>query len=39
MKNSQGFDYDLLVVGAGSAGLSAAKRAAKGGLKVAIAEQ
>ena len=33
------YDYDLLVVGAGSGGLSAAKRAAKLGKKVAIAEK
>ncbi|HEY9880017.1 MAG TPA: FAD-dependent oxidoreductase [Leptolyngbyaceae cyanobacterium] len=32
------FDYDLLVVGAGSAGLSAAKTAAQLGAKVAIAD-
>lgn len=32
------FDYDLLVVGAGSAGLSAAKTAARLGAKVAIAD-
>ncbi|NEQ33661.1 MAG: FAD-dependent oxidoreductase [Leptolyngbya sp. SIO4C5] len=39
MKDAQNFEYDLLVVGAGSAGLSAAKSAAKQGWQVAIAEQ
>lgn len=33
------YNYDLLVIGAGSAGLAAAKRAAKLGAKVAIIEQ
>jgi glutathione reductase (NADPH) len=32
------FDYDLLVIGAGSAGLSAARTAAKLGVRVAIAD-
>jgi glutathione reductase (NADPH) len=32
------FDYDLLVIGAGSAGLSAAQTAAKCGARVAIAD-
>ncbi|MBD0337577.1 MAG: FAD-dependent oxidoreductase [Cyanobacteria bacterium Co-bin13] len=32
------FDYDLLVIGAGSAGLSAAKTAARLGARVAIAD-
>ncbi|NUN64528.1 glutathione-disulfide reductase [Pseudanabaena biceps] len=32
------FDYDLFVIGAGSGGLAASKRAAKYGAKVAIAE-
>ncbi|MBD2343653.1 glutathione-disulfide reductase [Anabaena subtropica] len=32
------FDYDLFVIGAGSGGLAAAKRAASYGAKVAIAE-
>ena len=32
------FDYDLLVIGAGSAGLSAAQTAAKRGVRVAIAD-
>lgn len=32
------FDYDLLVIGAGSAGLAAAKTAAKHGAQVAIAD-
>jgi glutathione reductase (NADPH) len=32
------YDYDLFVIGAGSGGLAAAKRAAKYGAKVAIAE-
>ena len=32
------FDYDLLVIGAGSAGLSAAKTAAQCGARVAIAD-
>ncbi|MGV0026021.1 glutathione-disulfide reductase [Phormidesmis priestleyi] len=32
------YDYDLFVIGAGPGGLSAAKRAAKYGAKVAIAE-
>ncbi|WP_338431439.1 glutathione-disulfide reductase [Synechococcus elongatus] len=32
------FDYDLLVIGAGSGGLAASKRAASYGAKVAIAE-
>jgi len=33
------FDYDLFVIGAGSGGLAAAKRAASYGAKVAIAEE
>jgi glutathione reductase (NADPH) len=33
------YDYDLLVIGAGPAGLSASKQAAQYGAKVAIAEQ
>lgn len=33
------FDYDLLVIGAGSGGLAAAERAATYGVRVAIAEQ
>lgn len=33
------FDYDLLVIGAGSGGLAAAERAAAYGARVAIAEQ
>ncbi len=33
------FDYDLFVIGAGSGGLAAAKRAASYGATVAIAEQ
>jgi glutathione reductase (NADPH) len=33
------FDYDLFVLGAGSGGLAASKRAASYGAKVAIAEQ
>ena len=33
------FDYDLFVIGAGSGGLAASKRAASYGAKVAIAEQ
>lgn len=33
------FDYDLFVIGAGSGGLPASKRAASYGAKVAIAEQ
>ncbi len=32
------FDYDLLVIGAGSAGLAAAQTAAKGGARVAMAD-
>lgn len=32
------YDYDLLVIGAGSSGIAAAKRAAKYGAQVAIAE-
>lgn len=32
------FDYDLFVIGAGSGGLAASKRAASYGAKVAIAE-
>jgi glutathione reductase (NADPH) len=32
------FDYDLLIIGGGSGGLAAAKRAARYGAKVAIAE-
>ena len=32
------FEYDLFVIGAGSGGLAASKRAAKYGVKVAIAE-
>ncbi len=31
-------DFDLLVIGAGSGGLAAAKRAARHGAKVAIVE-
>ncbi|MGB2926019.1 MAG: glutathione-disulfide reductase [Limnothrix sp.] len=37
MSHSQ-YDYDLFVIGAGSGGLSAATKAAKDGVKVAIAE-
>lgn len=33
------YDYDLLVIGAGSAGLAAARRSASYGVKVAIVEQ
>lgn len=33
------FDYDLFVIGAGSGGLAASKRAASYGAKVAIAEE
>jgi len=33
------FDYDLFIIGAGSAGLAAAKQAANYGVRVAIAEQ
>jgi glutathione reductase (NADPH) len=33
------FDYDLFVIGAGSGGLAAAKRAASYGAKVALAEE
>ncbi len=33
------YDFDLLIIGAGSAGLAAAKQAAQYGVKVAIAEQ
>jgi pyruvate/2-oxoglutarate dehydrogenase complex dihydrolipoamide dehydrogenase (E3) component len=33
------FDYDLLIIGAGSAGLAAAKRATSYGVHVGIAEQ
>jgi glutathione reductase (NADPH) len=33
------YDYDLFIIGAGPAGLAAAKRAAQQDLKVAIAEQ
>ncbi len=33
------YDYDLLVIGAGSGGISAARRAAEYGAKVAICEQ
>ncbi|NJL11210.1 MAG: FAD-dependent oxidoreductase, partial [Calothrix sp. SM1_7_51] len=33
------YDYDLFVIGAGSGGLAAAKRAASYGAKVAIAEE
>ncbi len=32
------YDYDLFVIGAGSGGLAASKRAASYGAKVAIAE-
>lgn len=38
MKNPPSFDYDLLVVGAGSAGLTVARATAQQGLRVAIAE-
>jgi glutathione reductase (NADPH) len=34
-----GYDYDLFVLGAGSGGLAASKRAARYGAKVAIAER
>lgn len=34
-----GYDYDLFVIGAGSGGLAASKRAASYGAKVAIAEE
>jgi glutathione reductase (NADPH) len=37
MSDSQ-YDYDLFVIGAGSGGLAAAKKAANSGAKVAIAE-
>ena len=37
--DSKQYDYDLVVIGAGSGGLSAAKRAAKLGKKVAIVER
>src|SRR5579883_1697982 len=33
------YEYDLVIIGAGPGGLSAAKRSAKYGAKVAIAEQ
>lgn len=33
------YDYDLLVIGAGSGGISTARRAAENGAKVAICEQ
>lgn len=33
------YNFDLFIIGAGSAGLAAAKQAAKYGIKVAIAEQ
>jgi glutathione reductase (NADPH) len=36
---SQEYDYDLFVIGAGSAGVRAARRAAEMGKRVAIAEQ
>jgi glutathione reductase (NADPH) len=35
---TNGYDYDLFVIGAGSGGLAASKRAASYGAKVAIAE-
>ena len=38
MSNTQQFDYDLFIIGGGSAGVAAAKRAAAYGVKVAIAE-
>ena len=34
----QKFDYDLLVIGGGSGGISAARTAAKLGAKVALAD-
>lgn len=34
-----GYDYDLVVIGAGSAGVRAARRAAEMGKRVAVAEQ
>jgi glutathione reductase (NADPH) len=37
--SSDSFDYDLLVLGAGSGGLATAKRAASYGARVAIVEQ
>ena len=33
------YDYDLFVIGAGSGGVRAARRAAMAGAKVAIAEE
>lgn len=36
---SEGYDYELVVIGAGSSGLAAAKRAAKLNKKVAIVEK
>lgn len=39
MKSNPGYDYDLLVIGAGSGGLAAAQRAAEYGARVAIVEK
>lgn len=36
---ADGFDYDLFVIGGGSGGVRAARMAAQGGAKVAIAEE
>ena len=38
-QHSMTFDYDLFVIGAGSAGLAAAKKAAQLGVRVAVAEE
>ncbi len=38
-KNSTSFDYDLMVIGAGSGGVRAARIAAEHGARVAIAEE
>ncbi|NEQ27624.1 MAG: FAD-dependent oxidoreductase, partial [Microcoleus sp. SIO2G3] len=36
--SSANFDYDLFIIGGGSGGVAAAKRAAAYGVKVAVAE-
>ena len=37
-KKGHNYDYDIIVIGGGSGGLSASKEAAKLGLKVAVCD-